>query len=98
MLFDKRDYVAGLAASEAFVNATLGIDVERGSLFFVKRAQSQIIATCMAQLDILTNDVNDVRLDADFIDDMWGDAHEQLQITDYRLLITDYWLSATSFG
>jgi hypothetical protein len=90
MFFYERDHVPSLAATKALENASLRIDVKRGGFLFVKWTQSQVVATCMTQLDILTNDVNDIRLDADFIDDMWGNAHEQLPMTNYELRITRY--------
>ena len=90
MFFYERDHVPSLAAPTALEKASLRIDVERGGFLFVKWTQSQVVATCMTQLDILTNDVNDIRLDADFIDDMWGNAHEQLPMTNYELRITNY--------
>jgi ubiquinone biosynthesis protein COQ9 len=78
MFFDERYHIASLAAAETLKDPALGIHVERWCLLFVERAQPKVIATCMAQLHILSNHVYDVRLDTNFVDDMWRDAHEQL--------------------
>ncbi len=43
VLFDKRDHVASLTAAKALVDAALGIDVERRSLFLVEWAQSEVV-------------------------------------------------------
>lgn len=75
VLFNKRDHITSLAAAKALIDPALGVHVERGRLFLVEWAQAEVITTGMTQLHVLAYHVNDVRLDAYFIDDMWRDAH-----------------------
>jgi len=58
--------VAALAAAEAVVNLFGGVDVEGRSFFGVEGAQAAEILASFFQLDVFTDDANDVRLLFDF--------------------------------
>jgi hypothetical protein len=75
MFGDEGDDVARLAATEALVDATLGIHVKGRRLLLVERTQSGKGSSTLLQAHVFPDHVDDVRLLAYLLDDMVGDAH-----------------------
>ncbi len=72
-LHDEIEDVAGLAASEAFVESLPRNDVEAGRPLLVERAVGLVLATRLLEGDRLPDDVDDVGPGADLVDDLVGD-------------------------
>ena len=68
--------VAAFACAEAFIKATIGMDVEGRRFFLGKRAQPFPRATCTLELGIRRNDVDQVDLVLEGLDGALFDARQ----------------------
>lgn len=76
LLHDEGEAVAAFACAEAFIKATIGMDVEGRRLFLGKRAQPFPRATCTLELGIRRNDVDQVDLVLEGLDGALFDARQ----------------------
>ena len=66
---DKGEHVATLVAAEAMENLPVGIDVEAGGFFLVKRAEGDEVCPRLFQRQTCADDVHDVAGGADAFED-----------------------------
>ncbi len=64
-MHQEREDVAALVAPEAVVALAIGIDVERGGLLVVERAEADVVAARLLQRQVATDDLDNVDAVAD---------------------------------
>jgi len=75
LVFDQKgNGIAPFAAAKTFKNVAGGVDVERGRLFIMKRAESQEVDPAFAQRNELSYDVFDPEGVKNFLD-LFGRYH-----------------------
>src|SRR5207249_6692976 len=72
VLFHEGEDVAALVAAEAFEDLQVRIDVEAGSLFFVKRTKRHEVGAGALQGHVRPNDINNVIGRADLLQGRGG--------------------------
>jgi hypothetical protein len=65
-MLHERDRITADTAAEALKETAIRMDVERGRLLGMKRAQADQIVSALAQRHVLTNQLRDVYARADF--------------------------------
>src|SRR5437667_4586769 len=77
MFFHEREDVAAGIASEAFEKPFVGMDMKRGRVLVVERAQPNQVFSALAQLNVRTDEAPDVDASANLINGPWVDRHQR---------------------